>query len=132
MQRHEKRIIEGRVLGIEQIEAALDPLLHYAAGQWLMDGKSVSIWAEDPGALGPDVDGQSRHGVQEKGLDVVAGHHGDNVGLQLTQPGLHAPEGGVNSQHEVAVLGLGPRQQLRRVGQGEGADQHQPPATLTS
>ena len=46
------------------------------------------------------------------------------------QSGLHPREGGVDAQHELAVLGLGPRQQLGRVGQGEGANQHQPPAPL--
>src|SRR5262249_33654384 len=124
-ERHEERVVEAAILGVEEIEAALDPLLHDRSGQRLVNRKAIVVGAERPGALGADVDGQCRHGIEEEGLAVIAGDHGERVGPQRAELLPDAGEGGVNAKHEIAVFRLRSRDELRRVGQGEGPDDHQ-------
>ena len=124
MERDVERVIERRVLGIEEIEAPLDALLHDRSRQRLVDREPVSIAPERPGAFGPDVDGERRHRVQKERLDVVAGNDRDRVGAKRLEPSLHPCEGGVHAQDEVAILRPRPRQELGCMGAGERADQH--------
>jgi hypothetical protein len=124
VERDVERVVERRLLRVEEVEPALDPLLDDRAGERLVDGEPVAIAAEAPHALGAGVDGEGRNRVQEEGFDVIAGHHGDGVGSERLEPLLDAREGRVHPQHQLAVLGVGSRQELRRVGTDERADQH--------
>ena len=47
-----------------------------------------------------------------------------DVGAEGAEPRLHPRECLVHAQHQVAVLGRRPDQELGRVRAGEGADQH--------
>ena len=49
-----------------------------------------------------------------------AADEADRVGPRLGQQPLDARVGGVDAQDEVAVLGVGPHQELRRVRTGDG------------
>src|SRR2546427_214036 len=71
--------------------------------------------------------------VEKKRLDVVARDHRDRVQPECLEPSLDPRERGVDAQHEIAILGLGPREELGRVGTRERPDQHpaQPPAAAS-
>ena len=124
MERDVECVVERRLLRVEEVEPALDPLLDDRAGERLVDGEPVTIAAEAPRALGARVDGECRNRVQEEGLDVIAGDDGDGVGSERLEPPLDAREGRVDPQHQLAILGVGSRQELRRVGTDKRADQH--------
>ena len=112
---------------VGEVEAGLDPLLDERAGQRLVDVEGVAIAAELAGRPRAHVHRQRRHRVQEKPLDVVAGDQRNHVRARRRQPPLDLGQRGVHAQHQRAVLGGRPHQELRRVRQGEGGDErHQP------
>ena len=55
---------------------------------------------------------------------MIPGDDRERVDAERLEPPLHAGEGGVDAQDEVAVLGPGARQELGRVGARERPDQH--------
>ncbi len=127
MQGHEESVVEGEILGIGQVEAALDPLLEHGARERLVHVEGVAIAVELAGDGGPDVDGESGNGREEEALDVIAGDHADDVGTRGLEELLDLAIGGVNAEDHVAVLGLGPDEELRGVRAGERGDQRHDP-----
>ena len=124
VERDVERVVERRVLCIEEVEAALDALLDDGSSQRLVDREPVAIAPERPRALRADVHPERRHGVEEERLDVVAGDDRDRVGPERLEPALHPGEGAVDAQDEIAVLGRRARQELGRMGARERADEH--------
>ncbi len=125
VQRHVERVVERRVLRIGEVESALDTLLDDGPRERLVNLHPVLVGAEGARALRAHVNGQRRHRVEEEGLDMVAGHHGEHVGPERLQAPLHARERGVDAEDEVAVLRLRPDEQLRRMSAGEGPHEHE-------
>ena len=57
------------------------------------------------------------------GLDVVAADEADRVRTGVGQEPPDPPVGGVDPQHQVAVLGIRAHQELRRVRARDGGDE---------
>ena len=127
VQGHEEGVVEGEVLGIGQVEAALDPLLEDGPRERLVHVEGIAIAVELARDGGPDVDGESRNGREEEALDVIAGDHADDVGTRSLEELLDLAISGVNAEDHVPVLGLRPDEKLRGVRAGERGDQRHDP-----
>src|SRR5213593_3188188 len=125
VERDEERVVEAPVLRVQQIEPALDPLLDHGAGQALVNRKPILVGSERAGAFSAHVHGQGGHGIEEERLDVIAGDDGQRIGPERGQPRLDPGKGGVDAKDQVAIFRVGPRDELGRVRQRKGADQHQ-------